>query len=44
VVRELGLPKWMYLFALGRYTYAYFPTGLKRVLRRTVGGSRERDL
>jgi glycosyltransferase EpsE len=44
VVRELGLPKWMYLFALGRYTYAYFPTGLKRVLRRTLGGSREKDL
>ena len=44
VVRELGLPKWMYLFPLGRYTYAYFPTGLKRVLRRTLGGSKERDL
>ncbi len=44
VVRELGLPKWMYLFPLGRYTYAYFPTGLKRVLRRTLGGSQERDL
>jgi glycosyltransferase involved in cell wall biosynthesis len=44
VVRELGLPRWMYLFALGRYTYAYFPTGIKRVLRRTLGGSQERDL
>jgi glycosyltransferase EpsE len=44
VVRELNLPKWMYLFPLGRYTYAYFPTGLKRVLRRTLGGSKERDL
>jgi glycosyltransferase EpsE len=44
VVRELGLPRWMYLFALGRYTYAYCPTGLKRVLRRTLGGSQERDL
>lgn len=44
VVRELGLPKWMYLFALGRYTYAYCPTGLKRVLRRTLGGSQERDV
>jgi glycosyltransferase involved in cell wall biosynthesis len=44
VVRELGLPRWMYLFALGRYTYAYFPTGLKRVLRRTLAGSQERDL
>lgn len=44
VVRELGLPPWMYLFALGRYAYAYSPTGLKRLLRRTMGGSRERDL
>jgi glycosyltransferase EpsE len=43
-VRELGLPSWMYLFALGRYAYTYLPTGLKRVLRRTIGGSRERDL
>jgi hypothetical protein len=34
----------MYLFALGRYTYAYFPTGLKRALRRTLAGSQERDL
>jgi glycosyltransferase involved in cell wall biosynthesis len=44
VVRELGLPSWMYLFALGRYAYAYSPTRLKRLLRRTMGGSRERDL
>jgi glycosyltransferase involved in cell wall biosynthesis len=44
VVRELGLPSWMYLFALGRYAYAYCPPGIKRVLRRTLGGSEERDL
>lgn len=44
VVRELKLPRWMYLFAFGRYAYAYSPTGLKRVLRRTLGGSEERDL
>jgi glycosyltransferase involved in cell wall biosynthesis len=42
-VRQLGLPRWMYLFALGRYTYAYCPTALKRVLRRTLAGSQERD-
>jgi glycosyltransferase EpsE len=42
-VRELGLPAWMHLFALGRYTYAYCPTPLKRVLRRTLAGSKERD-
>jgi glycosyltransferase involved in cell wall biosynthesis len=44
VVRELGLPAWMYLFALGRYAYAYCPTRLKRVMRRTLAGSRERDV
>ncbi len=38
VVRELGLPKWMYLFPLGRHAYAYFPTGLKRVVRRDPRG------
>jgi glycosyltransferase involved in cell wall biosynthesis len=43
-VRELGLPSWMYLYALGRYAYAYFPPGLKRVLRRGIGGSSERDV
>jgi glycosyltransferase EpsE len=44
IVRELGLPSWMYLFAAGRYAYAYLPTGLKRALRRGVAGSRERDI
>jgi glycosyltransferase EpsE len=44
IVRELGLPSWMYLFAAGRYAYAYLPTGLKRALRRGVAGSRERDV
>jgi GT2 family glycosyltransferase len=44
VVRELGLPPWMYLFAVGRYAYAYSPSSLKRLLRRTLGGSREHDL
>jgi glycosyltransferase EpsE len=43
-VRELGLPRWMYLYSLGRHAYAYIPSGLKRVLRRGLGGSRERDI
>jgi glycosyltransferase EpsE len=43
IVRELRLPAWMYLFALGRYAYAYVPTGVKRVLRRRVGAG-ERDV
>jgi hypothetical protein len=42
-IRELGLPVWMHLFPLGRYTYAYCPTAIKRVLRRTLAGSQERD-
>jgi glycosyltransferase EpsE len=44
VIRELGLPSWMYAFPLGRYAYAYCPTILKRAVRRTLGGSEERDV
>jgi glycosyltransferase EpsE len=44
IIRELRLPAWMYLFAWGRYAYAYFPTGLKRALRRSVAGLAERDV
>jgi glycosyltransferase involved in cell wall biosynthesis len=43
-IRQLGLPSWMHLFALGRYTYAYCPTVLKRVLRRTFARSQEQDI
>jgi glycosyltransferase involved in cell wall biosynthesis len=43
-VRELGLPRWMYLYSWGRHAYAYLPTSLKRVLRRGLGRSQERDL
>lgn len=43
-VRELGLPRWMYLFSLGRLAYAYVPPGFKRALRRGVVGSKERDV
>jgi glycosyltransferase EpsE len=43
-VRDLGLPSWMYLFALARHFYVYMPTGLKRAVRRGLAGSRERDI
>jgi glycosyltransferase involved in cell wall biosynthesis len=43
-VRELGLPRWMYLYSMARHVYAYAPPGLKRVLRRGAAGSRERDI
>ncbi len=43
-VRELGLPRWMYLFSLGRHAYAYIPPSWKRVVRRGVVGTRERDV
>jgi glycosyltransferase EpsE len=42
-VRELGLPSWMYLFALGRHAYACIPSPLKRVVRRGFARSREQD-
>jgi glycosyltransferase EpsE len=44
IIRELDLPTWMYLFAFGRYAYAYIPSGLKRVVRRGMVGSPERDV
>lgn len=44
VVRELGLPRWMYLYSLGRHAYARIPLGLKRVVRRGVARSEERDV
>jgi len=43
-VRELGLPRWMYVYSLGRHAYAYIPPGWKRALRRGAGLSRERDV
>jgi glycosyltransferase EpsE len=43
VVRELGLPRWMYAYSLGRHAYAYIPTGLKRLVRRGMVGTREQD-
>jgi glycosyltransferase EpsE len=42
-VRELGLPRWMYLYSVARHAYAYVPPGVKRVLRRRMAGSQERD-
>lgn len=44
IIKELNLSPWMYAYPLGRYAYAYCPQFLKRALRRTLGGSRERDL
>jgi glycosyltransferase involved in cell wall biosynthesis len=44
IVRDLGLPSWMYVYSWGRHAYAYLPTGLKRVLRRGLGQSQERDV
>ena len=44
VVRELGLPRWMYLYSLGRHAYARIPSGLKRIVRRGLVQSRERDV
>jgi glycosyltransferase involved in cell wall biosynthesis len=43
-VRELGLPRWMYVYSLGRHVYARIPVGLKRLVRRGVVGSQERDV
>jgi glycosyltransferase EpsE len=44
IIRELRLPAWMYVFPLGRYGYAHLPPNLKRAVRRSLGGSKERDV
>ncbi|HEV7364554.1 MAG TPA: glycosyltransferase [Gemmatimonadales bacterium] len=44
IIRELRLPAWMYVYPIGRFGYARLPNRLKRVVRRTLGGSEERDL
>jgi glycosyltransferase EpsE len=44
IIRELRLPVWMYLYPLGRVGYGYVPDGFKRILRRSLGGSNERDV
>lgn len=43
-VHELNLPKWMYVYPLGRYFYPYIPDRFKRVIRRTVGRLNENDI
>lgn len=44
IIKQLNLPWWLYAYPAGRSAYAYLPQGLKRALRRSLGGSRERDL
>lgn len=43
-IRTLGLPFWARIYPLGRYVYWSMPDGLKRLARRVLAGSRERDL
>jgi glycosyltransferase involved in cell wall biosynthesis len=43
-IRALGLPFWTRVYPLGRRLYWSLPTNLKRVARRLLVGSRERDL
>jgi len=43
-IRTFGLPLWMSVFPAGRYIYGSLPDGMKRVARRLLAGSRERDL
>jgi len=43
IIRGLDLPRWMYAYYWGRFVYAYSPSGVKRWLRRTLGGSQEQD-
>jgi glycosyltransferase involved in cell wall biosynthesis len=43
-VRQLGLPRWMYVYALGRYAYTYMPAVLQRLVRPTFTASWEHEI
>jgi glycosyltransferase involved in cell wall biosynthesis len=43
-ISALRLPFWMRVYPFGRYVYWSLPNGLKRVARRVLVGSRERDV
>lgn len=43
-IRELGLPAWSYAYPAGRLLYGRLPTRLRRLARRTLGGSVERPI
>jgi hypothetical protein len=44
IIKTLNLPSWMYIYPAGRWFYAFLPPSSKRLLRRTLGGSKEQDL
>jgi glycosyltransferase EpsE len=43
-IRSLGLPFWTHVYPLGRYVYWSLPDRLKRLARRVLAGSLERDV
>lgn len=43
-IDRLGLPKWQYIYPAGRLVYPYFPSPIKRLVRRTAGQSEEEDI
>ena len=43
-IREMGLPKWMYVYPLTRSAYIWMPTCVKRFVRRRLAGTVEEDL
>jgi hypothetical protein len=43
-IRALGLPLWTHVYPLGRYVYWSLPDGMKRLARRLLAGSSERDV
>ena len=43
-IHKLNLPRWMYVYSIGRLVYPYLPNSIKRIVRRTVGQSDEADV
>ena len=43
-IRELELPFWMSVYPIGRFCYSILPARVKKLVRRSIGQSVERDL
>ena len=43
-IRDLKLPKWMTIYPLGRKVYAKLGPKARKLIRRVIGGSKEKDI
>jgi len=43
-IADLDLPKWMYIYPVGRHFYPYLPSRLKKIVRKTIGRINETEV